>query len=162
MLYVTPLSTDDCRALQRLLRRGSPRIALHANCILASATGLAVPEIARLFGCCRRTVRLWIHRFQTAGMRCLLPSERRAVAEPADNSAMSPLPAEPSGRLVPAIPLTVPEIRRLLNSLAPTLPVAVEYLLHWSNYRRYKQALAMISHHRKRGYEPPTLGQVRL
>jgi len=162
MLYVTQLSSTDRRALQRLTQRGPTRVAFHAQLLLSSATGLAVPEIAELFGCCRRTVRYWIHRFQAEGLRCLLPSACSAAAEPPTNSAITPLPAEPSGRFVPAIPLTVPEVRRLLNNLAPKLPVSVESMLHWSNYRRYKQALAMIAHHRKRGAEPPVLGQVRL
>ena len=162
MLYVTQLSPTDQRALQRLTQGSQPRVAFHARLILSSATGLAVPDIARLFGCCRRTVRLWIHRFATGGLRSVLPFERPAAAESAPTSAMSPPPAEAPGRSVSAIPLTVPEIRRLWNHLTPQLPVSAEFVLHWSAYRRYKQALAMLAHHRKRGAPPPALVQVRL
>jgi Winged helix-turn helix len=162
MLYITQRSPTDRRALQRLTQRGPTSVAFHARLILSSATGLTVPAIAELFGCCRRTVRFWIHRFQAEELRCLLPYEHRDSAEPPANSAIAPVPAEPSGRLVPAISLTVPEVRRLLNILAPRVSHSVEFMLHWSHYRRYKQALAMLAHHRKRGAEPPVFDQVRL
>ena len=162
MLYVTQLSPTDQRGLQRLTQGSQPRVAFHARLILSSATGLAVPDIARLFGCCRRTVRLWIHRFATAGIRSLLPSERISATIPPPTSAMSPPQSDVGGRTVKAIPLTVPEIRRLWNRLTPQPPVAAAFVLHWSAYRRYKQALAMLAHHRKRAAPPPVLVQVRL
>jgi hypothetical protein len=70
---------------------------------------------------------------------------------------------EPSTRrLVPAIELTVPEIRRLLNDLVWDRRHCSAFALYWSAYRRYKQALAKRSHYIKQGAAPPAFQQVRL
>jgi hypothetical protein len=42
------------------------------------------------------------------------------------------------------------EIRRLFNSVARTTRVAIDHLLHWSDWRRRRQAQARTSHYRKR------------
>jgi len=63
---------------------------------------------------------------------------------------------------VPVIPLTVPEIRRLLDELVWNKRRCPAFVLHWSVYRRYKQALAKRSHYLKRGAAPPQLSQLRL
>jgi hypothetical protein len=48
-----------------------------------------------------------------------------------------------------AIPLTAPEVRRLLRVL--TLPAAQQaFHLHWSNWRRRRQAQARRCHYTRR------------
>ena len=57
------------------------------------------------------------------------------------------------------IPLTVPEVRRLLVRLVwPVLPHA-EDVLAWSHWRRHHQAVAQRCHYRRRG---ASLDEVRL
>jgi len=51
-------------------------------------------------------------------------------------------------RQVPVIPLTVAEMRHLLNEIVWKPLHSVAFALYWSTYRRYKQALAMRSHYR--------------
>ena len=89
--------------------------------ILLSATGWSVPAIAQALGCCRRTVRRWMHAFQREG---LLGLSGQAVGWPPRrgkrvSAMLSEPPAEgPAAQPpVPVIPLTIPEIRRLLNEL---------------------------------------------
>ena len=48
------------------------------------------------------------------------------------------------------IPLTVPEVRRLLCRLVWSRPRAREHVLAWSTWRRRHQQRAKISHHRRR------------
>lgn len=69
--------------------------------------------------------------------------------------------SQPS-RLVPAVPLSVPEIRRLLDRLALSPDKDGGFVLHWSAFRRYKQALAMACHYKRRGATSPKFEQVRL
>ena len=80
-------------------------------------------------------------------------------------SAMTSAPAEgtpAAKRQVPVIPLTVAEMRHLLNEIIWKPLHSVAFALYWSTYRRYKPPLAMRSHYRKRGAEPPEFEQVRL
>ena len=63
----------------------------------------------------------------------------------ADNIAATPMTL---------IPLTVPEVRRLLVRLVwPTLPRA-EDVLAWSHWRRRHQAVARRCHYRRRNALP--------
>jgi hypothetical protein len=71
------------------------------------------------------------------------------------------MPAARPSRLVPAVPLSVAEIRRLLDRLALSAEKEEEFVLHWSAFRRYKQALAMVSHYRG-GATPSKFEQARL
>ncbi len=48
------------------------------------------------------------------------------------------------------IPLTVPEVRRLLVALVWTDPAPVERTLHWSFWRRRHQARARRAHYKRR------------
>jgi len=48
------------------------------------------------------------------------------------------------------IPLTVPEIRRLLARLWLAGPPAPTALWHWSRWRRHHQAVARFYHYRRR------------
>jgi hypothetical protein len=68
----------------------------------------------------------------------------------------------PSARLVPVVPFSVPELRRLLAFHWFNDPVNPDHVWHWSTYRRYKQALAKRSHYKKRGAISPDFEQVRL
>ncbi|QOC94263.1 hypothetical protein [Micromonospora craniellae] len=52
------------------------------------------------------------------------------------------------------IPLTSNEIRRLFAHLVLIGRTAAEHVLHWSTWRRRRQAQAKASHYRKR-LEPP-------
>ncbi|MBI4499252.1 MAG: helix-turn-helix domain-containing protein [Chloroflexi bacterium] len=165
MIYVSPLASREGRSLRRLVRQGAARIAQRAQIVLLSAEGLAVPDIAELLACCRRTVRRWIHRFQARGVRGLLDlpqPQPSAPPEATNNSAMRCGQEPEGGRSVPAIPLTVPEVRRLLNGLLWHVTQPAAFVRHWSDFRRYKQALAMRCHYRKRGADPPPFEQVRL
>jgi Homeodomain-like domain len=165
MIFIGSLSTRERRSLRQVVRRGPERVARRAQIILLSADGLAVPDIALLLDCCRRTVRHWIHRFRGNGIRGLvdLPDpQARVTPERAENSAIPDEQGAAPEHTVPAIPLTVPEIRRLLNGLLWSVTQPVAFVLHWSHWRRYKQALAMRSHYRRRGADPPPFQQVRL
>ncbi|MDP9363813.1 MAG: hypothetical protein M3Q10_06245 [Chloroflexota bacterium] len=51
------------------------------------------------------------------------------------------------------IPLTAPEVRRLLLALAGPAE-ATGFRLHWSRWRRRRQAEARRSHHRRRLAHP--------
>ena len=116
--------------------------------------------------CCRRSVRRWIHAFSRAGFAGLLG---KAIGRPAVQvgavsaigfSTQPPVPS--SGRMVPVVPLSVPEIRRLLNELVWNPLRSATFVLRWSTYRRYKQALAKRAHYRKRKSAPPEFQQLRL
>jgi hypothetical protein len=48
------------------------------------------------------------------------------------------------------IPLTIPEIRRLVYRLVVRILAPPEAVLHWSRWRCLQQARAMRSHHRRR------------
>ena len=48
------------------------------------------------------------------------------------------------------IPLTVPEVRRLLVALVWSEPVPVERTMHWSFWRRRHQARARRCHYKRR------------
>lgn len=48
------------------------------------------------------------------------------------------------------LPLTVPEVRRLLWQLVWSSLPAVEHVLNWSNWRRRHQARAKRSHYQRR------------
>jgi hypothetical protein len=78
------------------------------------------------------------------------------------DSALAPNPLVSDDRLVPAVPISVPELRRILVFHGLTHPVTPEFFWHWSNWRRYKQALAMRCHYQKRGAAPPDFAYLRL
>ncbi len=166
MLYLPSLTHSDKRALRHLWRQGSAALARRAQIVLLSAQGWSVPALSRLLGCCRRTVRRWIHAFVGQGLAGLLgkalgrPSRPKASARAV--SAKRCEASKQSSPLVPVIALTVPEIRRLLAHLAPLPTPPVEFVLRWSVFRRYKQALAMRCHYKKRGADPPEFQQMRL
>ncbi len=61
---------------------------------------------------------------------------------------------------VELLPLTVPEVRRLLVAFAWTLPPPPERTLQWSIWRRKHQARARRCHYQRRHARLPA--QVRL
>src|SRR3954469_22755981 len=71
---VRRLSDEEGQRLQRLVRRGEPKMAKsviryrRAVVVLASAGGNSVPVIARLVAADEDTVREVIHRFNQLGM----------------------------------------------------------------------------------------------
>jgi transposase len=165
MLYIRSLTSPERRSLHQFQHRATATLARRAQMLLLSADGWSVPAIAQLFGCCRRTVRTWIHAVVEHGLAGLLGKPlgrpRKAIASPSRHSAKS-FSSQATSRLVPVIALTVPEIRRLLNRVVWPQEPSPEHALHWSRYRRYKQALAKQSHYRKRGATPPPFQQLRL
>ena len=78
-----------------------------------------------------------------------------------DSAIVLDLPAT-GDRLVPVVPISAPELRRILAFHWLTHPVSPDFFWHWSTWRRYKQALAMRSHYQKRGITPPEYGHLRL
>jgi hypothetical protein len=48
------------------------------------------------------------------------------------------------------IPLTLPEVRRLVYRLVVRVLAPPDMVLHWSRWRRLHQARAMRSHYRRR------------
>jgi transposase-like protein len=167
MLYIRSLTATERGLLRQRQRTVPAHIASRARMILLSADGWSVPAIATLLGCCRRTVRKWLHAFTEHGLAGLVGQPVGRPAHHMQTASLSPLSAtsfssaEPA-RLVPVIALTVPEIRRLLNHVLWPQEPAPAHALHWSLYRRYKQALAKQSHYRKRGAPPPPFQQLRL
>jgi hypothetical protein len=53
------------------------------------------------------------------------------------------------------IALTVPELRRLLNTLIRTPRPDLDHAADWSWWRRRRQAQARAAHYRARGQTPP-------
>jgi hypothetical protein len=51
------------------------------------------------------------------------------------------------------LPLTVPEVRRLLVALVWTTPVTPGFVLAWSRWRRRHQARARRAHYRRREHQ---------
>jgi hypothetical protein len=55
------------------------------------------------------------------------------------------------------VPLSVPEIRRLLWSLVFALRQTAQQILAWSQWRRWHQAVAQFYHYKRRGALVPQL-----
>ncbi len=124
----------------------------------------AVPALAQALSCCRRTVRRWLHAFLTAGLAGLQDGSGTRAKQQARvaDSAKDAEPPTTGGRLVPVVPVSIPELRRILAFHWFNDPVSPGFFWHWSTYRRYKQALAKRSHYKKRGAIPPKFERVRL
>ncbi len=164
MLRIAPLSRQDQRTLRQWQDQANPRLAQRARLILWAAQGWSVPDLARVFHCCRRRVRRWLHAFLGQG---LAGGQGHPIGRPphARSSSDSAMPSDQTGasnRLVPVVPLSVPEVRRIFNHLASMAPGRSDQFWHWSTYRRYKQALAMRSHFHKHDAKPPDFEYLRL
>src|SRR6266567_9489612 len=108
MLYIRSLTATEQGLLRQRQRTAPALIASRARMILLSVDGWSVPAIAQLIGCCRRTVRRWLHAFMQQGLAGLIG---KPVGRPAHKASPSPLSAmrlspETNERLVPVIALT--------------------------------------------------------
>jgi hypothetical protein len=165
MLYVRNPTQREFTSL-RQLRRHAAGAAQRARIVLLSAAGWSVPAIATALDCCRRSVRRWIHAFSRAGFAGLLgkvigrPAVQVGAVSAIGFSTQPPVPS--SRRMLPVVPLSVPEIRHLLNELVWNPLRSATFVLRWSTYRRYKQALAKRAHYRKRKSAPPEFQQLQL
>lgn len=164
MLRIPTLTPVQQRELRHWLGGGDPHLARRAQFVLWSARGWSVPALAHALGCCRRTVRRWLHAFLAAGLAGLLDRSRESTRQSVQRE-VSAITAKPSTRedhLVPVVPISIPELRRILVFHCFTVPVSPDFFWHWSTYRRYKQALAKRSHYKKRGENSPVFDQMRL
>lgn len=165
MLRILSLTPAQQRELRRWQHGSDFQLARRAQFVLWSARGWSVPALACTMGCCRRTVRRWLHAFLDAGLAGLLgcsAEARESRQGPiTDSTIVLDLPAT-GDRLVPVVPISVPELRRILASHWLTHPVSPDFFWHGSTWRRYKQALAMRSHYQKRGITPPEFEHLRL
>ena len=164
MLRISALTPAQQRELRRWQVGGDPHLARRAQVVRWSARGWSVPALAHALGCCRRTVRRWVQAFLDAGLTGLLGRlvDGRNLRGSTADSAIGSDPRATDDRLVPVVPISVPELRRILAFHWHLDPVSPEFFWHWSTWRRYKQALAMRSHYQKRGTAPPDFAYVRL
>ncbi len=166
MLRIRSLSPAQQRELQHWQSSDNPLLARRAQIVLWSARGWSVPALAHVLGCCRRTVRRWLHAYLDAalvGLLGRLAEPRESRQGPMTDSAIALTPPASADRLVPVVPLSVPELRGpLLAFHWLSHPVSPDFFWHWSTWRRYKQALAQRSHYQKRGGAPPEFEDLRL
>ena len=165
MLRVRSLSAAQQRELRHWQSSDDPALARRAQFVLWSARGWFVPALAHVLGCCRRTVRRWVHAFLDAGLLGLLgrsSAQRASRQGPMADSASVSGSSATDDRLVPVVPISVPEVRRIFAFHWHSDRVSPDFFWHWSIWRRYKQALAMRSHYQKRGAAPPNFEYLRL
>jgi transposase len=76
--YVREPNAEECTKLNRLARSqtATVRLARRAEIILRSAERQTVPMIARELGLVEKTVRVWVERFNTAGLEGLEDAPR--------------------------------------------------------------------------------------
>jgi len=77
-LRVRSLTSEEQATLERLARaRTAPAGHVkRARVVLLAQEGLRIPEIAARLNMCAKTARLWLHRFNTLGVRGLEESPR--------------------------------------------------------------------------------------
>ncbi|GHE05966.1 hypothetical protein GCM10010339_44190 [Streptomyces alanosinicus] len=99
-------------------------------------------------------VRHWTSRHRHITLAMLAPAFLTAPAAGADQDR--PIgPLHPSRTNTP-VPVTVPEIRHLLAAVLATPVTSTARLLHWSNWRRYHQAVARRCHYQRRSADELT------
>ena len=77
MKYVSPLTGDEITRLDDIVKNDpSPRVRHRAHCILLSAEGYKINEIADIFKVDRRTVSSWIDAWEKSGFGGLADSPR--------------------------------------------------------------------------------------
>ena len=95
---LTPDQHQQLRELRRVpeLR---PRVRLRVECLLLSAGGMKVPQLATHLDCCEATVRTLLHRFAERGLEAVHPqppgfapdlARRRRIEEALDRLLQRP------------------------------------------------------------------------
>ena len=81
-----PLHVSDKQRqeLEQVSRQAVGRVALRAQMVLLSARGYTVPQIAAIHDCGPDVVRLWLHRYEQAGVAGLdeAPRSGRPPTDP--------------------------------------------------------------------------------
>jgi transposase len=73
MRYIPPLTAEEHQCLSEGHRNSAkPHFRHRCQCILLSAEGYSVPELARLFKVGRRTIYTWFNRFEQYGITGLM------------------------------------------------------------------------------------------
>ena len=87
LLAVRPLTAEEAAAVKRLAhsRTAAARLVERALIVWRSSQGWRVPAIAAEVGCSEGTVRLWLRRFDAAGLDGLADAAR--AGRPATYSA---------------------------------------------------------------------------
>jgi len=103
-------------------------------------------------------VRSWVgwHRHVTLSMFALAylaVVRRSAERHSAEQGALGGV--DPAIRALDLLPLTVPEVRRMLAALAIKQHPEPHYVLHWSAWRRRHQQRAKRAHWHRRTPEYP-------
>src|SRR4051794_27028871 len=78
MIYVRPISPAEQQELLRMTRQEVGRVSQRAQLVLLSAEHHAVPQLAHTFMLTRRTVRIWLRRFDEDGPQGLVDAPRSA------------------------------------------------------------------------------------
>jgi hypothetical protein len=78
MLHLREMTRDEIETIRRLCqsRTAPARLVERARMIGLARQGLSAPAIARAVGVEARTVRLWLHRFNAAGLDGLYDAPR--------------------------------------------------------------------------------------
>ena len=72
MVFVRPVNVHEGNKLQNIVRRSNDTVKLRrAQIILASAQGVSVPEIAKMYHCSEEHIRILIKRFNEEGLDSL-------------------------------------------------------------------------------------------
>src|SRR5260370_659533 len=126
-----------------LLGAGGRRGQVKEDCGLGrGGFGVARPK-ARLYPAIARHTVLVMAALAACAVTAALLRDRTDTQAPAPVRPDQPPPADPG-----MIPLTVPEIKRLLA--LPASPARPGHAEHWANWRRRHQALARWYHQRTR------------
>ena len=165
MLRIAPFVSSGPAHLAPVARPGpsttGPACAFHS---LGSTRLVGPLPSPASFTAVDARLRRWFHAFLDQGLAGLQSHfiGRPPPARSHDDSARPCDQTDTSKRLVPVVPFSVPEVRRIFNHLASTAPGRSDQFWHWSIYRRYKQALAMRSHYQRHGAKPPDFEYLRL
>ena len=95
------LTPDQHQQLRELRRAPElrPRVRLRVECLLLSAGGMKVPQLATHLDCCEATVRTLLHRFAERGLEAVFPqppgfapdlARRRRIEEALDRLLRRP------------------------------------------------------------------------
>jgi transposase len=98
-MYVREPTPDERGELRRITRQEVGRVSQRAQMVLLSSQRRPVPELARLFGLSRATVRFWLRRFEVAGPRGLYDAPRCGrplkATKPVADALVSLISADP-------------------------------------------------------------------